>query len=379
MAQQARGGSGGLERLIGYALVAVGVLRGVARERAASGRAPAVAVEPPPEGKLARLVDAVDRRQRRTSLLGFLLAVGKKFGEDGAGRLAALIAYYGFFSVFPLTMALSAILGLVLEGNEDLREKIQENLASQVPFVGDQLSQGTLQGSGPALVVGFALALWAGLAAIDAVQNALNSVWQVPRFERPKVVGRRLRSLAMLVFVGLGLLGATVGTSIVNAAPLGAFSGVGLALAAVAVNVLLYLVSFKVLCDRPLPLSALWPGAVIAGAATWLLQNGLANFLLRDAGDTRSTYGDFASVIVLLSYFFLLAQVTIVGAEVNVVRHERLWPRSLSTRHLTPADERALVAYARVEARLEGQRVDVVVPGAGAQAGAGTATGGRAP
>jgi YihY family inner membrane protein len=366
---------------VGYALVAVGVLRGVTAGRAAAGPAAptATATAGEAEGKLARLVDAVDRRQRRSRPLGFLFAVLKKFGEDGAGRLAALIAYYGFFSVFPLTMALSAILGLVLENDESLREDIQDRVAAQVPFVGDQLSQGTLEGSGLALFVGIALALWAGLAAIDAVQNALNSVWHVPRYQRPKVLGRRVRSVVMLGVVGLGLLAATVGTSVLNAAPLGALSGVGLAVAAVAVNVGLFLVSFKVLCDRPLPWGALWPGALIAGGATWLLQNGFASFLLRDTGEAQGTYGDFASVIVLLSYFFLLAQVTIFGAEVNVVRHEGLHPRSLSNRHLTPADERALVAYARVEARLEGQRVEVALPAAPPAAGGRPTADRRAP
>lgn len=347
---------------MGYALVAVGLLGGVTSERAAAHDTAAAPPEAPPEGTVAGRLDALDRRQRRARALAFAYAVLKKFGEDGAGRLAALIAYYAFFSIFPLTMALSAVLGLVLQSDSGLGEDIRDKVGDQVPFVGDKLAQGTLEGSGLALAVGIALALWAGLAAIDAVQNGLNAVWHVPRYQRPKVVGRRLRSTVMLGVVGLGLVAATVGTSVVRAAPLGRFSDIGLAVASAAVNVGLYLVSFKVLCDRPLPWRALWPGALIAGLATWLLQSGLASFVLRDAASTESTYGDFASVIVLLSWFFLLAQVTILAAEVNVVRYERLWPRSLTGRHLTDADRRTYAAYARAETRLEGQVVTVDLP-----------------
>lgn len=39
----------------------------------------------------------------------------KKFSDDQAGSLAALIAYYGFVSIFPLLLVLVTVLGIVLE------------------------------------------------------------------------------------------------------------------------------------------------------------------------------------------------------------------------------------------------------------------------
>ena len=44
--------------------------------------------EKPQPGRVVRIFDAV---QQRVPLLGFPLAVGKKFGDDSAGNLAALI------------------------------------------------------------------------------------------------------------------------------------------------------------------------------------------------------------------------------------------------------------------------------------------------
>ena len=56
----------------------------------------------------------------------------------------------------------------------------------------------------------------------------------------------------------------------------------------------------------------------------------------------QKTYGTFAGVIGLLSWMYLLAQVTMFAAEVNVVRHRRLWPRSLfGPDHLTKRLEEA--------------------------------------
>ena len=50
---------------------------------------------------LKRLLEAVDNFQQRHRWLAFPFAVVKKFGDDQAGRHAALLAYYGFFSLFP--------------------------------------------------------------------------------------------------------------------------------------------------------------------------------------------------------------------------------------------------------------------------------------
>ena len=48
-----------------------------------------------------RPLRVIDRFQRTHGWLGFPLAVAKRFGESGAGSLAATIAYFGFFSMFP--------------------------------------------------------------------------------------------------------------------------------------------------------------------------------------------------------------------------------------------------------------------------------------
>jgi hypothetical protein len=64
-------------------------------------------------------------------------------------------------------------------------------------------------------------------------------------------------------------------------------------------------------------------------------------------------------VIGLLSWLYLGAQVTLLGAELNVVRARRLWPRALDPQDMTPADRRALRGLAKVEERREDQVVDV--------------------
>src|SRR5918999_650685 len=119
------------------------------------------------------LLGRVDRYQRANAWLGFPIAVFKKFGEDRAGQLAALVAYYGFFAMFPLLLVAVTVLGYVLGGDVSAQERVLDSALSQFPVIGDQIREniGVISGSGAALAVGIGRALWAGLAGLKAAQN----------------------------------------------------------------------------------------------------------------------------------------------------------------------------------------------------------------
>ena len=57
-----------------------------------------------------------DRYQQRHPAWAVPMAVVRKFGNDQAGSLAALLAYYAFFSIFPLLLVFTTILAFVLQG-----------------------------------------------------------------------------------------------------------------------------------------------------------------------------------------------------------------------------------------------------------------------
>lgn len=315
------------------------------------------AVKEPP----AILVKA-DRWQRRHKPVAFAVGVVRKFGDDRAGYLAALVSYFGFFSVFPLLMALTSVLGMVLEGNEDLRADIQSGAADQIPVIGKELSVGAVTGSVVAVVVGVAVAVWSGLRVIDAIQNALNDVWDVPMIGRPKLVKRRLKSIVMVGVLGLALIGSLAAGSVATLLPdlpgLGRFGVVALT---VLFNVGVFVLAFKLLSELDHSWRELLPGAAFAAVAWSLLQTLGASYIQRTIDQAGDTYGTFATVIGLLTFFFLAAQVVIFGAEINVVHARSLWPRSLLAAYgeLTPADRQVLADSAEATRRLADQRVQV--------------------
>ena len=53
---------------------------------------------------IERILRTLDRFQQGHTVLGFPVAVAKKYGDDQAGKHAALLAYYGFLSLFPLLL-----------------------------------------------------------------------------------------------------------------------------------------------------------------------------------------------------------------------------------------------------------------------------------
>src|SRR5215469_16200981 len=121
------------------------------------------------------LLDGADRVQRSRPPLAFVVAVWKKFGDDRAGQLAALIAYYAFVAIFPLLLVLDTVLTLVVRHNEALRERLLSSALSAYPLIGEQSQRSVhpLHSTGVALAVGLIGALFGPRGVAMAMQNAL--------------------------------------------------------------------------------------------------------------------------------------------------------------------------------------------------------------
>jgi YihY family inner membrane protein len=301
---------------------------------------------------------ALDRRQQRSPRLGFVVAVAKKFNDDQAGQLAALISYYAFVSLFPLLLVFVTILGFVLQGNPGEQHKILDGTLGQVPIIRDQLKLHSLTGSTVALVIGIVLSLLAGMGITNATQNALNRIWAVPFKHRPDFLHSRLRSLGMLAVLGtLSIVSAVVG-GFVGSSSHPALTVVGGVLVAFVFNLALFMLAFKLLTAADLSWRELLPGVVTASVFWQLLQHLGGYYVDHELKRLTPLYGVFALVLGLLAWLYLGAQLTIFAAEVNVVRHRRLWPRSLFS-PLIDADKRALSAAAEAQERVHEQNVEV--------------------
>lgn len=296
------------------------------------------------------MTERLDQFQRRHPLASFPLAVVYKFGEDQGPYLAALITYYGFLSLFPLLLLLASILGFVLQGRPDLQQQILESTLSQFPVIGEQLGQPQgLRGSVGAIVVGGLVAVYGALGVAQAVRNAMNVTWSVPRNRRPNPIRARLHSFHLIGVAGIAVVLTTILSAVGSA---GAFEadvgGVGTVVAmviSVVVNVALFILAFRITTPKQ-SLRDVVPGAIVAAANWQLLQAFGTAYVGSVVKDADATYGVFALVLGLLAWIFLAAVGIVIGAEINVVRAKHLYPRALMTPFtdnvdLTSADQRA--------------------------------------
>jgi membrane protein len=307
------------------------------------------------------VLEAIDSWQRRHAVAAFPLAVVRKFLDDRASTLAAVIAYYSFFSLFPLLLVFVSVLGFVLQDNASLQEDILDSALARIPVIGAQLGDEVepLTGSTSALVIGLAGALWAGLGVAVALGRAFDEIWDVPRLKQRGAVRARMRGLVVLAVLAVSLIAATVATGLAIGGRIGPaaeqFGAVGTAL---AVNLTAFIGVFALLTPRPRRMRKLLPGAAVAAAGALALQAAGSWYVERAVTSASDTYGTFALVIGLLSWFWLGAHLLLVAAEVNVVRHHRLWPRSL-TGELTAADRAALARAAQAAQQDERQEIQV--------------------
>jgi membrane protein len=300
-----------------------------------------------------------DAYQQKHRWLALPMAVVKKFGDDQGGNLAALVAYFAFFSLFPLLLVFTTILGFVLRNNLSAQQAVEKSVLHQLPVIGTQIQLHSLEGSVPALVIGLVTSLLAGMGVTNAAQNALDRVWAVPYKERSNFLQSRIRGLGLLAFLGLLFIISTAASGIVS----GGFGGVGDLIVgyvvALLVNFALFFAAFRSMTVSVIPNRDLRTGTIVAGVL-WTILQALGGYfighVLTKQGDAGKTFG---LVIALLVWLHLGAQVMIYSAEINVVVTRRLWPRSFFGPPDAPADKRTLRALAKVEERSDQQRIDV--------------------
>lgn len=321
-------------------------------------------------GRTSGWAARLDRYQRRHKRLGFPIAVVYKYVDDQGNYLAALITYYGFLSLFPLLLVLLAVLGFILDGNPSLQSDIVSSALHQFPIIRDDLANPKkLGGSTVGIVVGTLVSLYGGLGIAQALQNAMNVAWGIPRNERPNPIRARLRSLRLLGLGGLSVIGTTVLSALgSNASSFGADVSGGLAVlltaVSVAVNGALFVLLFKMATARPLRVRDVAAGALLA-AVTWQALQYFGTVFLgtvfKHASASNSVFG---LVLGVIASIYLEAVAIVFCVELNVVRARRLYPRALLTPftddvELTEADQVAYTSYAKAQRHKGFQRIGV--------------------
>jgi membrane protein len=302
------------------------------------------------------ITERLDRFQQEHRWVGFPLAVVYKYFDDFGPYLAALLTYYAFVSLFPLLLLLSTALGLVLASDPALQSEVLSSALHQFPVIGVDLARPGRLGGGPVgLTVGILGSVYGGLGVAQAFQYATNTMWGVPRNNRPNPLRARGRSLTLLGIAGLAFLGTTALTILGSIG--GGFLGTAARVLALAASVVagaaLFVFAFRFAAARRLSVRDVVPGA-IATEVIWQLLQTFGVIFVRQVRHASPTNAVFAVVLGLLAFLYLTATGVLLCAEINVVRINRMHPRSLLTPFtdnvvLTAADRRSYARQARAQ------------------------------
>ncbi len=293
------------------------------------------------------------------------ISIVYKYVDDGGPNLAAQMTYFSFVSLFPLLLLASTILGFVLNGDPELQQRVLDSALAQLPVVGDDLQRPDGLGGGvTGLVIGLAGALYGAMGVGQAVQNASNTAWTVPRNKRGNPFVSRGRSVVLLLVIGADVLGTTVLAGVVGAAGfVGPLAGPALLLGTLAIHAAAFAFVFRFATTRDLHWRQVLPGATVAAFA-WLALQYVGVAYVGRIATSNATNGVFAVVLGLLAFLYLTCVTLVLCLELNVVLVDRLHPRTLLTPFtdnvvLTEADKRSYSDLAKAQQLKGFQRVEV--------------------
>jgi uncharacterized BrkB/YihY/UPF0761 family membrane protein len=313
-----------------------------------------------PAPLLDRVRDWADRVQQRHVVLGFPIAVVKKYGDDGGARHAAMFTYYAFLSLFPALLLVVVALTRILQGNDELRTEWIEAIVPKEFQATVENALNALPTEGLPLAIAVITLLFSALGVVFSAYHTLNAVANVPHRLRHPFVPRYLRIVAMLLLLLVGAIGLGALTVLTGALPdLPGLSRLSLFLGSALLVFVLLWAAVELLLPQRARFAIVWPAATI-GALTiaGLLSLG-AVVLPRLVARSGAVYGSFATIVGTFTLLLIVGQALIFAAEIAVVRRRRLWPRGLDQLAPTDADRRALALVAREQERTRIERVDV--------------------
>jgi len=235
-----------------------------------------------------------------------------RFWDVQGGRLAAAIAYYGFFAIFALLLIGYSIFGILLTNNVQLFDIVRDFLAQNLPFldVGAILSSGRTVG-----IVGIIGLTFTGIAWVEAIRSSQRLIWRVP--EQPGYVGVR-QALDLLVLIGLLLLLALSQLAVYGLEKVTDWLADGFVqtivewLLTVAVNMLLAAALLVAVPRLRMTLRRLIPPVLQVGIGITLLNTVGKSFVALI--QRNPAYGLVGSAVGVLVYLYVFNQLLLFGA-----------------------------------------------------------------
>ena len=276
-----------------------------------------------------RLLDRARPFLHRFPAPPFLRSVGElvyraflNFSRDDGSHMAAGVAYYGIFSLFPLVLATIAIGGYFVDDRQ-VELILLDLLARELPGIGgSNLVRGNIEGLAAARGAFSIFALvglvWSGRAIFGAVHRVLNRAWRIS--QPPHLVLYQVGQVAgsvgvVTLFVFTAALG-TIGRAIAAQAELLFIWETMINTVSTLLSAVLFLILYKFIPDANVRWRDAIPAGIIAGIGFELTQLGFS-FYLANISNLDLVYGSITTIVLLMLFLYLVSLILVWGAELS--------------------------------------------------------------
>jgi membrane protein len=265
------------------------------------------------------------------ALREFLSELWHKYRQDHVSILVSSLAFFTFFSFFPLLLLVASLLGFLF-GMGGAYARFSQEVMGLLPFGSAYLDtslERIIRARHGLGLLGSLLLLWSATAAFDVLQQILNRIHRAPRMRplwRRRLLGVLL-ALILLLFIplsiGLASLRPRIGVFLARSTSIPErWEQFLLTLLAPALGVLFNFLLFHTLYlfgpSVRRRFRNIWPGA-LAAALLWEGTKAIFSFYVSSISSYQMLYGSIGSVIAILLWLYLSGTLLALGAEINFV------------------------------------------------------------
>ncbi|BCB80023.1 inner membrane protein YhjD [Phytohabitans flavus] len=263
----------------------------------------------------AGITGRLDAARRRSRAFDHLYRALDRYGAVLGGRLAAAIAYYGFFAVFALGLLAYWAFAFVLDRSAPLRHAADRFLDQNLPFLRLEQIQ---ESSGTIGVVGLFTLVITGIGWVEAIRSSQRALYEVKQ-QPGNIVVRRIVDLIVLVVVFVLLAISVAAADAIEALIRGMVGADGSLLLSfvgwiltVAYNMVLAAALLVVIPRLRMPLRRLYPSMLLVAVGITVLNTAGREYVIRV--DRNPAYTVVTGAVGLLLYLYLLNQLLLLAA-----------------------------------------------------------------
>ncbi|MDY6868173.1 MAG: YihY/virulence factor BrkB family protein [Chloroflexota bacterium] len=262
-----------------------------------------------------------------------------RFGEKHGSEAAASLAYYAFFSIFPMLLVF-IVVGSFFVDRGAVQTQLLRLLQGILPGVEDVIIaniERVLELRGEVTFIALISLIWSATSVFNILAKNINRAF--PNAKEPDFFKGRMLGFFMFLALGLLMMLSFVASTIAGLIPMINIPfndkalhetfiwQVGAFLVPVVINMLMFWAMYQWVPMVSVHHKAAFLGGLITGVAWEILNNGFTWYLSSGLSHYALVYGSVGTIVALLFYIYLTSMIVLIGAHLTASIHHSIIER----------------------------------------------------